>query len=44
MGPWARADLGDPDFTVDDGTPLVVEEFRLTLPGRETHLTTGSSM
>ena len=25
----ARADLGDPDFTVDDDTLLVAEEFRL---------------
>lgn len=24
-----RAELGDPDFTVDDDTPVVVERFRL---------------
>jgi len=27
--PEVRAELGDPDFTVDDDTPIVTERFRL---------------
>ena len=27
--PAERAELGDPTFTVDDGTPLVLQRFRL---------------